>query len=82
MTLWWIGNAVLLAVILPVVVLLLAGVVKPAAEIRQTAKQLAAAGPVLLGHLDSVGQLATTRELTHKTTAGLARYGAALDRIL
>jgi hypothetical protein len=56
--------------------------VEPAAEIKQTADQLAAAGPVLLGHLDSVGELATTQKLVHQTTAGLARYGAALDRIL
>jgi hypothetical protein len=82
MILWWIGNLVLAAVIIPVVVALLRAVVEPAAEIKQTADQLAAAGPVLLGHLDSVGELATTQKLVHQTTAGLARYGAALDRIL
>ena len=82
MILWWLGNAVLLVVVVPVVVLLLQAVVKPAAEIKQTAEALAAAGPVLLDHLGAVGQLATTQELVHDTTAGLARYGAALDRIL
>jgi hypothetical protein len=82
MLLWWIGNAVLLVVILPVVVRLLQGVVQPAAEIKQTADQLAATGPVLVNKLDPVPQLATTQQLVHQTTAGLARYGAALDRIL
>jgi hypothetical protein len=82
MLLWWIGNAVLLVVILPVVVLLLQGVVQPAAEIKRTADQLAAAGPVLVNYLDPVAQLTTTRQLVHQTTDGLARYGGALDRIL
>ncbi len=82
MFLWWIGNAALLLVIIPVVVALLRAAVEPAAEIKKTAEQLAAAGPVLLRQLDSVGELVTTRELVHQTTAGLARYGAALDRIL
>ncbi|HEY5262529.1 MAG TPA: hypothetical protein VIJ33_10470 [Solirubrobacteraceae bacterium] len=82
MLLWWIGNAVLLVVILPVVVLLLQGVVQPASEIKRTADQLASAGPVLVNYLDPVPQLTTTRQLVHQTTDGLARYGAALDRIL
>jgi hypothetical protein len=82
MELWWIGNAVLLAVVIPVVLRLLHGATQPAAEIEQTADKLAAAGPILLRHLDSVSELATTQDLVRQTTAGLARYGAALDRIL
>jgi hypothetical protein len=81
MLLWWIGNAVLLVVILPVVVRLLQGVMQPAAEIKRTAAQLASAGPTMVAHLESVRQLNTTQQLVHQTSAGLARYGAALDRI-
>ncbi|MGI8904134.1 MAG: hypothetical protein ACR2IP_10890 [Solirubrobacteraceae bacterium] len=82
MFLWWLGNAVFLLVIVPVVVALLAGVVRPALQIKQVADQLAETGPLLVRHLDTVGELATTQNLVHETTAGLARYGAALDRVL
>ena len=45
MTLWWIGNAVLLLVILPVVVLLLHGVLKAARSIVPSVDRIAAAAP-------------------------------------
>ncbi len=79
---WIIGNIVLLVVIVPVVVLLLRDVVRPATEIKQTAAALAEAGPVLSTHLDHVIDFAQTQQLVHQTTAGLARYGAVLDRLL
>jgi hypothetical protein len=82
MALWWICDGILFVLILPVVVALLQAVVRPAHEIGATAQALAAASPVLVEHLDSVIQLATTQQLVHETTAGLARYGAALDRVL
>ncbi|MHB8657133.1 MAG: hypothetical protein ACYC91_04140 [Solirubrobacteraceae bacterium] len=82
MLLWWLGNLVLLVVVVPVVVLLLHNVVAAAVQSRRIADALAAAGPVLVGDLDAVGQLVETQELVHETMAGLARYGAALDRIL
>jgi hypothetical protein len=82
MVLWWLGNVVLLVVIVPVVVLLLRNVVLVAVEIKRTSGALAVTGPVLLEYADSIGELAKTQELVHETTAGLARYGAALDRIL
>jgi hypothetical protein len=82
MVLWWFLNVVLLAVIVPVVVLLLRGVVLVAVDIKRTTGALEVTAPVLVEYSDEIGQLAHTQELVHETTAGLARYGAALDRIL
>ncbi len=80
--LWTILNIVLLVVVVPVVVLLLRDVVRPATEIKQTAVALAEAGPVLSRHLDHVIDFAQTQQLVHQTVGGLARYGAVLDRLL
>ena len=43
MTLWWIGNAVLLLVVLPVVIYLLNGVLQAAKSIVPSVQQIAAA---------------------------------------
>ena len=82
MLLWWIGNVVLLVVVVPVVVKLLLDVVAAGAQSKRIAAELALGGPVLVKHLDAVPALLETQQLVHDTTAGLARYGAALDRIL
>ncbi len=82
MLLWWLGNLVLLVVVVPVVVKLLLDVVVAAGKSKRVAADLASAGPVLVRHLDAVPELIETQQLVHETTAGLARYGAALDRIL
>ena len=76
------GNIVLLVVVVPVVVKLLRDVVLAATAIKQTAAALDAAAPVLVRDLDAIPALLETQQLVHDTTAGLARYGAALDRIL
>ena len=44
MTLWWIGNVVLLAVVLPVVVYLLRGVLDAARSIVPSVRQIAIRG--------------------------------------
>ena len=48
MTLWWIGNALLLLVILPVVVLLLRGVLGAARGIVPSVNRIAAAATVAI----------------------------------
>lgn len=82
MALWWVGNVVLIAVILPVVVLLLRGVLEPALEIKQTAVALAAAAPSLLTDLDDLGEVVETQRLVHEAAGGIVRYGNALGDIL
>jgi hypothetical protein len=82
MTLWWIGNIVLLAVVIPVVLVLMFRVLRPALQIKKQAEGVAAVGTSISTHLDSVHDLVETQRLVGETNAGLGRYGAALDRIL
>lgn len=82
MAVWWLGNVVLLVVVVPVVVRLLRDVVLAASAINKTAGALDGAAPVLVHDLEAIPALLETQKLVADTTAGLARYGAALDRIL
>ena len=82
MTLWWIGDIVLLVVILPVVVFLLRGVLEAARSIVPTVDGLAAVAEAGSRDLDAAGLLLTTREQVAQTVAGVADYGGSLDVIL
>lgn len=82
MTLWWIGNIVLLAVVIPVVILILRSVIKPAASIKSHSDELIVVGSSIVTNLDAVYDLLETQRLVGLTGAGLGRYGAALDEIL
>jgi hypothetical protein len=80
--LWWIGNLLLLAVVIPVVLLLLNRVVRPAREIKDYADDVLDHGVKLTGTLDCVPVLATTCELTAAARLNVTRYGLALARML
>ena len=82
MTLWWIGNILLLAVVIPIVLVLMFRVLRPALQIKKQSESVAAVGGSIVTHLDSVQDLLETQRLVGETNAGLGRYGAALDRIL
>jgi hypothetical protein len=82
MTLWWIGNVVLLAVILPVVVYLLHGVLGAARSIVPSIDGIAATAAAGSKDLDAAALLVTTDEQVKQTVAGLADYGGSLDVIL
>lgn len=82
MILWWILNIVLIAVIVPVVVVLLRGVLASARNLRGALDDIAVVGGTMVTALEPVPQLVTTVSLVNDTTNGLARYGRALDRIL
>ena len=62
MTLWWIGNIVLLAVVLPVVVYLLHGVLAEARSIVPTVDGIAAVAAAGSKDLDAVPLLLTTQD--------------------
>lgn len=81
MTAWWIGNIVYLAVIVPVVVLLLTLMLRPALQISRHADEVAESGESLAPHLDGLEELARTPELLREVTVGLERYGNALDEL-
>jgi len=82
MTLWWIGDLVLLAVVLPVVVYLLHGVLEAARKIVPSVQAISAVAAAGSKDLDAAALLLTTRDQVAQTVAGVANYGGSLDVIL
>jgi len=82
MTLWWIGNALLLLAVAPVVVYLLHGVLDAATSIPPTVENIARVADAASKDLDAVPLLLTTQDQVTKTVEGLANYGGSLDVIL
>jgi nitric oxide reductase large subunit len=82
MTLWWIGNIILLVVIVPVVVYLLRGVLDAAKGIVPSVQAIAAAAAAGSKDLDATALLLTTQDQVAQTVAGVAGYGGSLDVIL
>jgi hypothetical protein len=82
MTLWWIGDVVLLVVVLPVVVILLNGVLKEARSIVPSVTGIGAAAAAGSRDLDAVPLLLTTQDEVRKTIEAAANYGGSLDVII
>ena len=82
MTLWWIGDIVLLVAILPVVIYLLNGVLSAARSIVPSVRQIADAAAAGSKDLDAVPLLLTTQDQAIKTVEWVAAYGCSLDVIL
>ena len=82
MILWWIGDIVLLAVVLPVVVYLLRGVLNAAKSIVPSVESIAAVAAAGSKDLDAAALLVTTQDQVTQTIAGVANYGGSLDIIL
>ena len=82
MTLEWIGDAILLLVVLPVVVYLLRGVYDATRDIAGSAGRIATAAQRGSADLDAAGLLVTTRDQVGKTISAAADYGGSLDIIL
>ena len=82
MTLWWIGNAILLLVIVPVVVYLLHGVLGAARSIVPSVNRIAAAANAGSKDLDAAPLLLTTQDQVRQTVEVVANYGGSLDVIV
>jgi hypothetical protein len=82
MTLWWIGDIVLLLVVLPVVIHLLRGVLAEARSIVPSVRRIATAAAAGSKDLDAVPLLLTTQDQVIKTVEGVADYGGSLDVIV
>jgi hypothetical protein len=80
--LWWIGDLVLLVVILPVVVYLLKGVLEAATSIVPSVEKIATVAAAGSKDLNATALLLTTQDQVAKTVAGVAEYGGSLDVIL
>ncbi|MBV8947252.1 MAG: hypothetical protein JO286_13180 [Solirubrobacterales bacterium] len=82
MILEWIGDAILLLVVLPVVVYLLRGVLNAANSIVPSVQQIAVAAQQGSRDLDAAALLLTTQDQVVKTIETAADYGGSLDVIL
>jgi hypothetical protein len=82
MILEWIGDAVLLLVVLPVVIYLLRGVLGAANGIVPNVNRIAVAARAGSQDLDAAPLLLTTQDQVGKTIAAAADYGGSLDVIL
>jgi hypothetical protein len=82
MTLWWIGDVILLVVLVPVVVYLLNGVLQAAKSIVPTVREIATVAAAGSKDLDAAPLLITTRDQVTQTVSGVANYGGSLDVIL
>ena len=82
MILWWIGDVVLLVVILPVVVYLLRNVLNAARSIVPSVQEIAKVAAAGSKDLDAAALLLTTQDQATRTVAGVANYGGSLDVIL
>ena len=83
MVLWWIGNAVLLLVVLPVVIYLLNRVLAAIERIRGATDQVLSGGVVLIGELQGVPEaLATTDATIGEVSVGAVRYAGSVAKLL
>jgi hypothetical protein len=81
MTLWWIGD-VLLIVVLAVVIYLLHGVLAEARSIVPSIRRIAGAAKAGSQDLDAVPLLLTTQDQVIRTVENVANYGGSLDVIV
>jgi hypothetical protein len=83
MALWWIGNALLLLVVVPVLVALLNRVLAALERIRGAADDILAGGVALTQELDEVPELlATTDRTIHDVSVGAVRYAGSVAKLL
>jgi hypothetical protein len=83
MTLWWIGNAVLLLVVLPVVIVLLNRVLAAVERIRTATNEILSGGLALVEQLDNVPEaLAKTDNTIKDVAVGATRYAGSVGRLL
>jgi hypothetical protein len=81
-TLWWIGDVLLLVVVLPVVIYLLRGVLDAARGIVPSVNRIGAAAQTGSKDLDAVPLLLTTQAHVKQTVEVVANYGGSLDVIV
>src|ERR1700746_838030 len=83
MVLWWIGNVILLVVVLPVVIYLLTRVLAAVERIRAAADNVLAGGVALIGELNGLPEaLAVTDETVKEVSVGAVRYAGSVAKLL
>ena len=83
MVLWWIGNVILLVVVLPVVIALLSRVLGALERIRAASDDILAGGVALIGELQGVPDgLARTDKTIEEVKVGAVRYAGSVAKLL
>jgi hypothetical protein len=83
MSLWGIGNLVLLVVIVPVLVALLNAVLGPLERIRGAADDVLGGGVALIGELNTTPDLlAKTDNVIKEVANGAVRYAGPVSKLL
>lgn len=81
MILWWVGNIVLIAVVVPVVVILLKGVLEAGQAIRKAFADIIPTAGAIVNDLNAIPQLLETKQHVNTVVGGLAVYGGVLAEI-
>ncbi|MBU6312968.1 MAG: hypothetical protein KGN38_10590 [Actinomycetales bacterium] len=83
MSLWMIGNLILLIVIVPVLVALLNRLLAATERIRGATDDTLAGGVALIGELHNTPELlATTDEVIKEVANGAVRYAGPVSKLL
>ena len=83
MVLWWIGNVILLVVVLPVVIFLLNRVLAALERIRHATDDILSGGMALAGELNGVPEaLAVTDATVKEVSVGAVRYAGSVAKLL
>jgi methyl-accepting chemotaxis protein len=82
MALWWIGNAIFILVVIPVVVVLLQRLAKSVFDIEKHIDTIHDQAMGIVIAVDDVKQLVPTRDRVKRVGAGLTRYVQAVARVL
>ena len=81
--LWWIGNLILLAAVVPIAVALLSRVLGALERIRKASDDILAGGVALVGELDTTPDLLATTDRTIEEVAdGAVRYAGSVGKLL
>lgn len=83
MSLWAIGNLLLLVAVVPILVGLLNRVLAALERIRRASEDILSGGVALIGELDDVPELlATTDTVIHEVAVGAVRYAGSVGKLL
>lgn len=76
---WWVGNAVLLLVVVPLVVALATQIIRLLHEVNRYAEDILEHGLGLSANLEPVPALLDTRDLVDRVADEATRYVTGLD---
>jgi hypothetical protein len=83
MTWWWVGNVVLVLVVVPVLVFLLNRVLAACERIRKASDEILSGGVTLIGAVDRVPELLETTDATiEDVSVGAVRYAGSVAKLL